>query len=227
MRTLITILLFASTQADEKQVVRRCIQDSCGIVSIVGTTVRFRETDSGPHFLPAYDIGSYDREAQRWVPTNEAALRHVNMPNRWSAVVSASLDHYDSSGGPTVRLRAFTPTGENQLTYDGYFFFDDIESGMLFGTPDVVLSIQTGGASSSVQDAVVWLISDSGKPKEILRVNGILVRFQATGSGVSGLPGVWIDRDTYDGVHSETRGRKREFWRWDSSSKSLRRVTAG
>ena len=120
-----------------------------------------------------------------------------------------------------MRLRIFDSQGELQEKYDGNYVLDDIEAGNLFGTSDVVLSIQTNGMRSYIQDTVIWLLPDVGKPKQLLHAVGALRRFQPTGSGANGLPGVWIDRETYDGVHAQTRGRKFEFWQWNSVSKTL------
>jgi len=50
-------------------------------------------------------------------------------------------------------------------------------------------------------------------------VNGALIRFQAASSRVPA--GVWIDRETYDGVHGNTKGRQHTFWRWDPDTKIL------
>jgi hypothetical protein len=69
---------------------------------------------------------------------------------------------------------------------------------------------------------MVWLLPNAGEPKLLLRAVGALRRFQPIGAGVTGVPGIWIDRETYDGVHAETRGRKLEFWLWDEHSKKLR-----
>jgi hypothetical protein len=135
-------------------------------------------------------------------------------------IASTYLDEYDDQG-PFMRLRIFDPHGQLQQNYDGDHFLDDIEAGKLFGTSDVILSIQTGGARSYLQHTLIWLLPDAGKPKQLLEFRGALQRFQPTGSGLNGLPGVWTELETFDGVHAETRGRKPEFRAWDENQKAL------
>lgn len=217
LRVVSALLLLVAVQLPDREVVRRCLKEFCAVLSIQEKTVKFRESEN---FVPPYEVGPYAGEAQKWVPQNEAPIREMITPNRWRAIVSAALDEYDETG-PTMRLRIFDQNGVQQLKYDGNYFLDDIESGMLFGTSDVVLSIQTGGKSAYVQDGEIWLLPESGKPMELLHVHGSLVRFQPNGSGTNGLPGVWVERETYDGIHADTKGTELQFWRWDSGKKDL------
>src|SRR5579864_748774 len=101
MRLLVSFLLFAAAQLPEREVVRKCLNGFCAVLSVRGDTVRFRESGN---FIPPYVIGPYIREAQRLVPQNEAPIRAAVTSNKWRAIVSAFLDEYDSQG-PLIRLR--------------------------------------------------------------------------------------------------------------------------
>ena len=202
MKTLAVLFLFAAVQLPEREVVRRCLNEFCAVISIQGATLKF---PANYNFHSPYDVGPYLPEAQKWVPANEAPIRELTTANKWRVIVSAFLDEYDFYA--RMRLRIFDPDGQLQQVYDGVYFLDHLQTGELFGTSDVILAMQTSGYSAFFQDTALWVFPASGEPKEILRVNGILRRFQPVGSGESGPPGVWIDKSMYDGTHAETRFR--------------------
>jgi hypothetical protein len=221
---LFAALLATLAPQPEREIVRQCYKRECAAIILQDNVVKYRE---GAPIIRAYDIGLYVPEAQKWVPNDEAPLREMTMPNKWRAVVSAALDQYGLglTMAATIRLRVFDPNGKSQLKYDGNSDFDDIEMGKLFGTPDVVLSFQTDGESVSMQDGEIWLIPNAGKPKKILHVSGNIRRFQPSGSGASGIPGVWVVQEMYNGIDPATRGQELQFWRWDTANKSLSRVS--
>jgi hypothetical protein len=220
------VLLAILAPQPEREIVRRCYKAACATIFIQDNVVKYRPINyEGIPIIPAYDIGPYVQEAQKWVPNDEAPIREVMMPNKWKGLVSAALDQYGFglASGPTIRLRVFDPNGKLQLKYDGNCYFDDIEMGKLFRTTDLILSIQTDGESASMQDGEIWLIPMAGEPKEILHIHGSIRRFQPSGSGVSGIPGVWVVREIYNGIDPATRGQALEFWRWNAATKSLTR----
>lgn len=66
----------------------------------------------------------------------------------------------------------------------------------------------------------IWLLPKAGEPKNLLEVNGTVKRFVRSEKGIG--PGVWINRETYDGSHSETKGFASEFHEWDVERRQLR-----
>ena len=53
----------------------------------------------------------------------------------------------------------------------------------------------------------------------MLDTPGVVDRVQLKEDGEEA--GLWISRETYDGVHAETKGKKLEFWIWAEDRKTL------
>ncbi len=50
----------------------------------------------------------------------------------------------------------------------------------------------------------LWLLPRQSKPRQLIEMSATFGKFSNEGLGTP--PGVWISRQTYDGVHSETKG---------------------
>jgi hypothetical protein len=95
-----------------------------------------------------------------------------------------------------------------------------VQIGHLFGGSDEIFAVASEEEHSYNVETEIWLLPAHGKPELLLSIQGIFKHFSA--EGVRQVPGVTIMRQTYDGVHSETKGAVKEFYRWDRIEKSLK-----
>jgi hypothetical protein len=65
----------------------------------------------------------------------------------------------------------------------------------------------------------IWFLPKSGEPKLLLSIAGTYRKSNVIASGK--IRGITVERQTYDGVHSETKGTVPEFYIWDRDTKSL------
>jgi len=196
------------------QIDRACFPDgSCQYLAVQEGTARF--IDPSP---PARNLtlGPYLSSEQEAVPRTEAPIR-VRSTSTWRVVLSAFLDH--ESGGTATRLRFFRIDGSQHGQYDGLFQLDNLVVGRLFGGNDEIAAVATVGEHSYDVKTALWLLPANGDPEQLAEVQGSLSRF-VNGNGGS-TPGVWINRETYDFEHAETKGHVPEFWEWDRTRKTL------
>jgi hypothetical protein len=163
-------------------------------------------------------LGAYVRVAQRFVPGTEAPIRDLQSPRGWHIVVSSVLQKEDS---PRLRVRFFGPDGNLRATGEVLMTLEGIEVGRLFGGTDDIFAIQSSEEHSYNSMISVWLLPERGEPHQLIEENATQGKFSKRGKG--NRPGVWINRQTYDGVHAETKGWVGEFWIWDTEKKSLNR----
>jgi hypothetical protein len=162
-------------------------------------------------------VGDYVSADQPLVPLTEAPIRDLHSRRGWRVVVSASLDHDELV--VRLRLRFFSPGGE--LAQEGELLSALVSAqiGAPFGGSDEIFAVTSIEKHSYNDQSEIWLLPEHGKPRLLLGLDGSFRTMNGTTPGA--LPGVAVDRQTYDGVHSETKGTVAEFYVWDAKAKSL------
>jgi hypothetical protein len=163
-------------------------------------------------------IGKYANSGQRFVPHNEAPIRDLRSPRGWRVIVSSFLRR-DESPEAGLRVRFFGPDGKIRRTDKILMTLEEVELGNLFGATDDILAITSNEEHSYNSSTDIWLLPERGEPRELIAANATLGKFSRVGRDAR--PGVWIKRQSYDGVHAETKGGVDEFWLWDPTKKSL------
>jgi len=164
-------------------------------------------------------LGRYLGMAQQFVPSTEAPVRDLRSTRGWHIVISSFLDHKEANVGN--RIRFFAPGRRLQKTDDELMQVEQAELGRPFAGEDEIFAITTNEEHEYNSETVIWFLPERGIPKRLLDVPGSLDKFGRDGGGHE--PGVWILRETYDGVNAATKGSEREFWKWDSERKILER----
>ncbi|MGD0497080.1 MAG: hypothetical protein ABSC23_01455 [Bryobacteraceae bacterium] len=188
-------------------------EDVCLTLAVNNGSVTY--TEAG---LRSLVIGKYVGAAQRFVPGTEAPIRDLRSPDGWHIVVSSALLR-GAEAGAMLRIRFFGPGGEPRGTAEVQMTLEGDEVGHLFGGADNILAVQSNEEHSYNSMTDIWLLPKQGEPRKLIEMNAILGRFSSGSKGTR--PGVWIRRQTYDGVHAETKGWLDEFWIWDPARKSL------
>jgi hypothetical protein len=163
------------------------------------------------------ELGKYVPAAQHLVPRNEAPIRSLPSSRGWRIVISAFLDHANGFGSD-LRLRFLGPDGNLRATDTVLMTLEQVETGRLFGGDDDILAVQSNEEHSYNSRTAIWLLPEHGAPKQLIDANATFGKF-LKGSGTR--PGIWISRQTYDGVNAATKGWVDEFWVWDAKNKSL------
>jgi hypothetical protein len=218
MRILV-ILLFASGGIPGQ--IDAICHGPCRGLEVRNGTVRF--IDRAPEAPRTVVLGRYVPTAQRFVPRVEAPIRDLKSPGGWHVVVSAFLHHDEENEGEIgTRVRFFAPgaTVSAQQVIPGRV--QQASIGRLFGGADDVFAIATEDEHAYNVDTEIWLLPKGDKPRSILSLPGVYEQF--VGSGDHQTAGVRVSRETYDGEHSETKGRVPEFWKWNPENKSLLKV---
>ena len=99
---------------------------------------------------------------------------------------------------------------------DNYNILGDFKAGKILHTDEEFALISSTGAHAYEVRTSVWLLPSSGPPRHVLDVPGLLTTVQLGRS-----PGLFIDRQTYDGIHAETKGQVKEFWAWNPDQKAF------
>jgi hypothetical protein len=187
-------------------------EDVCAILAVERGGVTYIE----PGFRRLV-IGKYISAGQRFVPRTEAPIRDLRSPGGWHIVVSSFLQRAEFSA--SLRVRFFGPDGKLRGTGDVLMALERIEVGHLFGGTEEILAIQSNEEHSYNSMSGMWLLPQRGEPRQLIDINATLGKFSRGGNKLP--PGAWIRRQTYDGVHAETKGWVNEFWVWDPARKSL------
>ena len=223
--TLAIIGLCAASAAVPGEVDRHCWKsfvpdpktgragDVCEILAVVRGSVTYTEPE-----IRSLVIGKYSSAAQRLVPRTEAPIRDLRSTGGWRIVVSSFLNREEEAGA-MLRIRFFGPDGKQRDTADVSMTLEGVKVGRLFGGADDILAVQSNEEHAYNSMTDIWLLPRQGEPQQLIEMNATLGRFSGGGNGSR--PGVWVSRQTYDGVHAETKGWVAEFWAWDPSEKSL------
>jgi hypothetical protein len=194
--------------------------DNCQSLAVQRGTVRYIETVTSPKSLVRnLALGNYLIVDQAGVPKNEAPVKSLQSERGWRIVISAFLDHQKIEAG--LRVRFFNPLGSLRHVDNVTLGLDMAEVGDLFGGAAEVFAVTTEEEHAYNVWTEIWLLPATGDAARVLAVRGVIDRFVKARAGV--VAGVWIQRETYDGVHSQTKGRVSEFWEWDPNQRALTR----
>ena len=188
--------------------------DVCMILAIQRNRVTYIE----PGYR-ALVIGKYASAGQRFVPRTEAPIRDLHSAGSWHIVVSSFLEPEDEEARVGLRVRFFGPEGKLRTTEEVLMGLEDIILGHLFGGSDDIFVIQSTEEHSYNSMTNMWLLPEQGAPQALVAENAAYGKFSKGGNGTK--PGAWIARQTYDGIHAETKGWVEEFWVWDPTKKTL------
>jgi hypothetical protein len=133
-------------------------------------------------------------------------------------VVSAFLDHGEQSAG--LHVRFFSPNGMLRGTAGILMDLEQADIGHLFGGEDDILAVTSVEEHAYNTQTDIWLLPKAGDPKLLLSLPGVYQKFSASTAG--GVPGVFIARQIYDGVHAETKGTVLEFYSWNGGQRRRR-----
>jgi hypothetical protein len=161
-------------------------------------------------------VGSYVASDQHLVPAAEAPIRDLRSPRGWRIVVSAFLDHDEAE--LRLRVRFFDPRGELDETVDILSALEDARIGRLFGGNDEIVALTSNEEHSYSSQTGIWYLPERGKPKDLLSFGGGLENLSGNGAEIAGAA---IKRETYDGIHADTKGTAREFWAWNAKTRVL------
>lgn len=210
----VLILLPGLVFAEARQVNQFCFKkDVCQSLVVRKREVHFVDPTLNRDLV----LGRYVSADQPLVPQSEAPIRELRSDLGWRIVLSAFLDH--SEGRAKLRIRFFDPLGKLRGSSDAMMTLLDAKLGRLFGGTDEVLAFTSNEEHAYNVETEIWLLSEQGKPKLLVYVHGLLGEFVAASSEHKA--GVWIDRDTYDGVNASTKGRARELWEWNGNEQTL------
>ncbi len=215
-----TIALFqilAAPAAVPGEIDRACLNGYCNILAVQNGRVRL--LDSMRNLI----IGHYVEPDQHLVPQTEAPVRDLRSKRGWRIVVSAFLDHGEESEAG-LRARFFAPDGTLTSTDEFLMDLEDAEIGYLFGGSDEIVAVTSYEEHVYNVQTDIWLLPKHGNPTQLIEIVGTLGMIVKAGAKAT--PGVWIRRQTYDGVHAETKGWVNEFWIWAPRKKSLKVAVA-
>jgi hypothetical protein len=222
----VALLVFQPRLASAKIVDKKCVQgklnEYCLLLRVKNGKV-FAESSGGGDFPGKLEIGNFDSRGTSLVPSTEAPILYSRTDRGWVAVITAFVPP-DFALWSELRLYIFDPQGKRAVTKDLYISLGrpnrpDFRMGKLFNTKSELLQVGTYGEHSYAVETFVWLLPEIGAPAQLIDVPGAVTRVQKAESGQD--PGLWIDHETYDGVHSETKGFKAEFWVWNEQAKKL------
>jgi hypothetical protein len=213
---LISAALFMSflprdSAAAEKVIARMCFESGeCDRLVVRNDMVEFvpAGTPSGRR-----SVGHYVPEDQALVPQGEAPILDLKSATGWHIVVSAGFIYGGNPLGPSLAVYLFDRTGRLAQREKLQLRVESYEVGDLFGQGQEFLQITSGGEHAYVVNTYVWLLAAVGPPKLLVSAYGMLDRIQTANAAAPG--GLWIAMQTYDGIHSETKGWRPQFWQWD------------
>lgn len=215
---MITVLamipLLAAAAALPGQIDSIC-REHCDALAVQDGKVRF--IDQWP---PArtLDLGKYQPAAQALVPRTEAPILDLHSPRGWHIIVSVYLDHEEDE--PETHVRFFSPDGMLRATQNVLLSVEGTELGKLFGDSDEVFAIASWEEHAYNVQSKIWLLPAVGAPTLLLDIPGVFQRFLSGAQGNAA--GVTVARQTYDGVHADTKGALEEFYAWNPTTKSLK-----
>jgi hypothetical protein len=192
-----------------KEIDRRCLEGDCVILTVEHGVVFAESTGD---YVSKREIAKINEAGIPFVPAAEAPIRYAKTDRGWVAVVSAFLPKEFDYTAPELRVYIFDPQRNLRTASDQYNFLGSFNVGGIFHTDAEFVEISTSGSHVYVARTAVWLLPATGPPSLLLDLPGMLRRIRrATPQSAAGL---WIDIQTYDGVHAETKGWRPEFWTW-------------
>jgi hypothetical protein len=213
MKTFLILCQLITGAAVPGQVDSIC-RINCKILAVQEGTVRLIDQSPPTRNLV---LGKYMPAAQHLVPKTEAPILNLRSTRGWRIVASPYLDHNQDE--LLIHLRFFGPEGRIRRTGDALMQIVQTSLGSLFGEDDEIFSITSGEEHAYNDQTEIWLLPQRGVPQLLLKFQGTYENFSPLTRGRK--PGVMIARQTYDGVHAETKGIVQEFWTWDPKKRSL------
>ncbi len=215
--TAALIVILAATLCHGKELNRICLQGDCVVLTEEAGKVSVERTGE---FAQKREVGIYEPRAASLVPQTEAPIRFSKTQNGWTAVVTAYLPEQFDFDAPELRLYLFDPRGMRAAVDDNYNLLGTFQAGRILRTPDEFALISSTGAHAYVVRTSIWLLPPLGPPKHVMDVPGLPA---GTRESSATPPGLFIDRQTYDGIHAETKGQVKELWVWDRDKRTFTR----
>ena len=206
-RILFHIIFLSGFVSSAEELDRRCLDKDCVSLRIESGRVY---VDNTGEFARTIHIGTYDISAKSDVPPTEAPILSKKTSNGWIAIVTASLPSKFDFNAPVLRVYILNRLHEKQLSFDSQMTLDSFRAGRLFNVTDEFVQISASGEHAYVVQTVVWHLPKNGSPKLMIDVPGLVAGINVVSRGI------WIDRQTYDGIHAESKGHRRELWSWRS-----------
>lgn len=208
-------MLVVVSACSAKELDRRCLAGDCVILMIESGKVLVERTGE---FAVKREVAKYDQRGAPLVPSNEAPILYAETPRGWIAIVTAFLPREFDFDAPELRVYILDSQRQQRTVADAYNLLESFHVGRIFNTNSEFVQISTTGSHAYVVRTLVWLLPESGPPTSLMDVPGLLDRIEVPAGQPSGL---WINREMYDGVRSDTKGQKPEFWKWDADRKML------
>lgn len=194
---------------------RACFDSECRYLIRRDGKIKFVRTGTIP---VDRIVGPYLREYQDLVPIKEPPVLERHFSD-WRIIVSAVLLE-DEYNGPIMRFRFLGPGGRLLGSYDDDLEVLSLSIGKLFGGSNTVAAATTSGAHVYDNTALVWLLPDNEAVKTLLQIPGSTGRIVRVSEG-HGPAGIWVNRQTYNGVNPKTKREVPEFWEWHEREKKL------
>jgi hypothetical protein len=213
MRLACSYLIFVGLTRGEEPI-KKCAGGDCAELTIESGSVVFRSSGQ----VSERTVGPYLSADQHLVPNQELPIQEIKSQDGWRVIVTVSLSNYDFIG-PIDCFWIFDPSGNKRIRLKGDYFLDQMKIGHLFDEQTDILAIETQGPHAYTVTSSLYLLSVSEGLTLLLKKNAQLKEFYSLEN--SSAPGVRLNVETYDGVHSETKGWKLCFWRWNPALKTL------
>jgi hypothetical protein len=210
--TLLMLECLALSAAVPGEIDRVCRNGYCSTLTIEHGQVRLSDP------LRTLSLGSYVESDQHLTPRTEAPIRDLASVSGWHVVLSAFLDHTRKSEAG-LRIRFYDADGSLRSTADVLIALEQVTAGHLFGNADDIVAVTSSEEHAYNVQTDIWLLPRHGNPKSLLSAPGVYKRFW-DGNGLHA-PGVMISRETYDGLHADTKGTTLEFYIWDRRRREL------
>ena len=204
-------LLLMGTEIDKK-----CDRGDCMVLIVNNGDVQVQITGE---YRAKRTVGRFDVAVRNYVPNREAPIKHMMTNNGWLVIVTVALPEAFDIAAPSLRLHMLNASTGRKLATDAYNTLNTLSAGELFGTRSNLVLISSTGEHSYVVQTRMWLVPTEGSPRLLLDVTGLVKSIQTTARGST--PGVWIERQNYDGIHSETKSKSSEFWVWSEDQQAL------
>jgi hypothetical protein len=212
--------LILPCRAREQSIARLCASaGDCNELVVRNNVVEFVSTGLIPRRLT---IGRYVPSDQPLVGKGEAPILDLSSGTDWHIVVTAGFFYGSDPTGPYLAAYLFGSRGKLWTKTKMDMSLENYGIGDLLGTAQEFLEITTGGPHAYAVHTFVWLLPRDGPPKLLLNAYGMLDRIEPAHADRPG--GLWVEMQTYDGLHSETKGWRSQFWRWDQQSLRLEPV---
>ncbi len=215
LATILQLLALAPAVSGE---IDKVCNPHCQVLAIQGGAVKL--IDRSPQ-RKELNLGPYVASAQARVPHSGAPVTDLHTPRGWRVIASVYLNHKEQE--TRTRLRFFSPDGRLSFTGDALQYIEEAKAGNFFGSADEIVVITSNEEHAYNNQTEIWYLPPRGKPKRLIAAPGSRERFTDPASEQH--PGVVLNRQAYDGVHSETKGTVRELYSWDGVAKTLVPVT--